>query len=73
MTQQNDSIRRQGRQAMFVIIFAFTGWMAFNFIGGQAGWDARYVFLADFATLAALTWALIVLVRIWRARQSEGN
>ncbi|MBB5515718.1 hypothetical protein FHS89_001738 [Rubricella aquisinus] len=58
---------------MFVIIIAFSAWVVLNLIGGQIGLDARYAFLADFAALAALAWALIVLIRIWLKRQSEGN
>ncbi|WP_184010687.1 DUF5337 family protein [Rubricella aquisinus] len=73
MKGQDDSTRRQGRQAMFVIIIAFSAWVVLNLIGGQIGLDARYAFLADFAALAALAWALIVLIRIWLKRQSEGN
>lgn len=59
---------------MFVIIGSFSAWMALNlFLGEALGLTARWIFLADFAVLAALLWAMIVLVRLWRARREEGN
>ena len=42
-------------------------WMAAQWLGGQLGWEARYVFLFDLAALAAFLWALVVTYRIWRA------
>jgi len=44
-------------------------WMASQWIGGQIGLAARFAFLFDLAALAAFAWALIVLIRVWRARQ----
>ena len=69
VTNRNDNTRvRQGRQAFFVIIGTVILWVAINLAGGPLGIPARFVFLADFAALAAFLWALIVLVRLWRAR-----
>jgi uncharacterized membrane protein len=66
--RNDDSQRRQGRQAFFVIIATVIAWVAINLAGGPLGIPARFVFLADFAALAAFLWALIVLIRLWRAR-----
>jgi hypothetical protein len=44
-------------------------WMASQWIGGQIGLAARYAFLFDLLALAAFAWSLIVLFRVWRARQ----
>ncbi len=35
-------------------------WMAAQWLGGQLGWESRFVFLFDFAALAAFAWSLIV-------------
>ncbi len=44
-------------------------WMGLQWLGGQLGWQARFVFLFDLAALAAFVWALVVTYRIWRQRQ----
>lgn len=44
-------------------------WLAAQWIGGQMGWETRWVFLFDFAALAAFIWATIVIVGLWRARK----
>ncbi|SOH95385.1 hypothetical protein SAMN06273572_11059 [Monaibacterium marinum] len=71
--ERNTSLKRQTRQAAIVIIVGFLGWMGFQLVGGLTGIPVRFAFLADFAMLAALVWALFVLVNVWRARRSEGD
>ena len=44
-------------------------WLALQWLGGQYGWAARWVFLFDLAALAAFVWAMIVTVGLWRARK----
>jgi hypothetical protein len=44
-------------------------WMGAQALGGAMGWEVRYVFLFDFAALAAFLWALVVTYQIWRGRQ----
>ena len=74
MDEKRDaSLRRQTRQAAIVIIVGFLGWMAFSLFGGAMGLPVRFAFLADLAMLAALAWALFVLINVWRARRSEGD
>jgi hypothetical protein len=46
-------------------------WMGGSWIGGTLGLETRYAFLFDFAALAAFLWALIVLYKAWRARQTK--
>lgn len=60
---------KQARLAAIVIFATMVLWMASQWIGGQIGLAARYAFLFDLAALAAFAWALIVLFRVWRARQ----
>ena len=67
--------RINGRQARLVaIVLAATMvlWMGAQFLGGRLGLEARFVFLFDFAAIAALIWALVVTWQIWR-RQSAGD
>lgn len=74
MNEERDaSLRRQTRQAAIVIVVGFLGWMGFSLAGGALGLPVRFAFLADLAMLAALAWALFVLVNVWRARRSEGD
>jgi hypothetical protein len=48
-------------------------WVGAQALGGQMGWDARFVFLFDMAAMAAFLWALIVTYQIWRMRREEGK
>jgi hypothetical protein len=60
---------KQARLAAIVIFATMILWMASQWIGGQIGLAARFAFLFDMIALAAFTWSLIVLFRVWRARQ----
>jgi hypothetical protein len=60
---------KQARLAAIVIFVTMILWMASQWIGGQLGLEARYAFLFDMIALAAFAWSLIVLIRVWRARQ----
>lgn len=60
------------QQASIVIICAMVLWMAGSALGGYLGLAPRFAFLLDLACLAAFAWALVVLLRVWRARQSNG-
>ena len=61
----------QARQAAVVIAATMVVWMGAQWLGGQLGWQARFVFLFDLAALAAVVWALYVTFRIWRMRQEN--
>ena len=61
----------QARQAAVVIAATMVVWMGAQWLGGQLGWQARFVFLFDLAALAAFVWALYVTFRIWRMRQEN--
>lgn len=62
---------RQSRMVALVIAGTMVLWMGGQWLGGQRGWDGRYVFLMDFAALAGFFWALVVTFQIWRARQTD--
>jgi hypothetical protein len=58
-----------GRHVAFVLAGTMVFWMGAQWLGGEMGWDTRYVFLFDFAAIAAFVWALVVTYQIWRGRQ----
>ncbi len=60
---------RQARLVAFVIAGTMILWMGAQWFGGEIGLEARYVFLFDFAAIAAFLWALVVTYQIWRNRQ----
>jgi hypothetical protein len=60
---------KQARLAAIVIFVTMILWMASQWIGGQLGLETRFAFLFDMIALAAFAWSLIVLIRVWRARQ----
>lgn len=62
-------LARQARTVAFVIAGAMLLWMGAQWIGGWIGLETRFVFLFDFAALAAFIWALVVTYQIWRKRQ----
>jgi hypothetical protein len=64
-------LSRQARLVAIVLAATMVIWMAAQWLGGQLGWEARYVFLFDFAALGAFLWSLIVTYRVWRARRSN--
>ena len=66
------SQRKQLRLAGAVIIFVMVGWFGASALGGALGLPVRFAFLIDLAAMAAMIWALVVLYRLWRARQSDG-
>ena len=71
MRRPDDDERAQGAQARLaatVMAGTMLLWMGAQWLGGEMGWEARYVFLFDLIALAAFTWALAVTWRLWRNR-----
>jgi hypothetical protein len=64
-------LARAARARLVGIVLAGTMvlWMGAQWLGGQLGWETRYVFLIDLAAIAAFVWALVVAYQIWRGRQ----
>lgn len=60
---------RQSRLVGIVLAVTILAWMGVQWLGGQFGWETRFVFLADLAAIAAFLWALVVTYQIWRSRQ----
>lgn len=69
-TERKDmALARDARLVAVVIAATVVLWLGAQWLGGQAGWDARYVFLFDMAAIAAFVWALVATWRIWRRAQ----
>ena len=58
----------QARLAATVMAGTMLLWMGAQWLGGEMGWEARFVFLFDLMALAAFTWALVVTWRLWKNR-----
>ena len=69
--KQERAHARQIRQVAVVLVATMVLWMFFSWAGGFYEWPPRFAFLFDFAALAAFAWALIVSVRLWRARRNN--
>ena len=63
----SDPNRRKARVASIVILVAMAGWMGASKIGGMIGLPIRFAFLFDFAAIAALIWAMVVLFQVWKS------
>ena len=61
----------QVRLIALVAAGAMLGWMGFQWLGGQMGWPAKYILLADLSAAAAFIWVMVAALRIWRRRQGK--
>ena len=64
--ERQQALAREARMVAVVLAAAMLLWMGVQWLGGQMGWEARFVFLFDLAALAAFVWSLAVTWRIWR-------
>jgi len=74
MKQDNDkdaADAKQGRLAAIVIAGSFVLWLVAQQIGGALGLPVKYAFLIDLCALAALFWALVVSLQLWRRRREN--
>lgn len=64
-------LKRAAQARMVGIVLAGTIilWMGAQWLGGQLGWETRFVFLFDLAAMAGFIWALVVTYQIWRGRR----
>ncbi len=73
MTEQNNEGLRKARTASIVICCTAVLWLGLQYFAGQLNLAGRYAFLFDFAALAALFWAMVVLYQVRRARTAENT
>ncbi len=62
---------RKARTASIVICCTAVLWLGLQLFAQQLNLAGRYAFLFDFAALAALFWAMVVLYQVRRARITE--
>ncbi len=62
---------RKARTASIVICCTAVLWLGLQLFAQQLNLAGRYAFLFDFAALAALFWAMVVLYQVRRARVTE--
>ncbi|MGJ8615959.1 MAG: DUF5337 domain-containing protein [Sulfitobacter sp.] len=64
------ALARKGQTVGLVIAATMLLWLAVQWVGPALGLPSRYVFLFDFAALAAFIWAMVVIFQMWQARQA---
>ncbi len=64
---------RKARTASIVICCTAVLWLGLQLFAQQLNLAGRYAFLFDFAALAALFWAMVVLYQVRRARIAENT
>jgi hypothetical protein len=68
---QDKALARKGRMVGLVIAVTMVLWFLANMAGPSLGLPGRYALLFDFAALAALFWAMIVIYQMWQARRGQ--
>jgi len=68
---QDQALARKGRMVGLVIAITMVLWVIANFSVAKLGLEMRYSLLFDFAALAALFWAMVVIWQMWQARQAD--
>ncbi len=72
MSEQRDkALAKKGQTVGLVIALTMVLWLIANLAGPQLGLPGRYALLFDFAALAALFWALVVIYQMWQARRAD--
>ena len=72
MSEAEDrALARKGRTAGLVIAVTMCLWLAMQWAGPALGLPGRYALLFDFAALAALFWAMVVIYQMWQARAAS--
>ena len=64
---------RKARTASIVICCTAVLWLGLQLFAQQLNLAGRYAFLFDFAALAALFWAMVVLYQVRRARTAQAT
>ena len=57
---------RTGKTAALVVAGAGLLWLVAQWLGGELGVPIRYMVLIDLFAMAAMAWAVIVGVSLWR-------
>ncbi|MCV6584933.1 MAG: DUF5337 domain-containing protein [Marinibacterium sp.] len=71
-TELEQAIARKGRHIAIVIAASMVLWLAVQLVLGPAlGLPGRYALLFDFAALAALIYAGVNILQLWRMRRDS--
>lgn len=72
MSEQSDkALAKKGQTVGLVIAITILLWLISNLAGPMLGLPGRYALLFDFAALAALIWAMVVIWQMWQIRQDD--
>ena len=69
--QEDRALAKKGQTVGLVIAITMVLWLIANFAGPQLGLPGRYALLFDFAALAALIWAMVVIWQMWQVRRDQ--
>lgn len=65
------ALARKGQTVGLVIAVTMVLWIAAQWVGPALGLPGRFALLFDFAALAALIWAMVVIFQMWQARRAS--
>ncbi|WP_283966306.1 DUF5337 domain-containing protein [Tritonibacter sp. AK171] len=69
---QDKAIAAKGRHISLVIAGTMVAWLILSLLIGPAiGLPGRYALLFDFAALAAMIYAGVNIIQLWRMRQNS--
>ena len=70
--EQDKAIAAKGRHISLVIAGTMVAWLGLSLLIGPAiGLPGRYALLFDFAALAAMIYAGVNIIQLWRMRQNS--
>ncbi len=69
--QEDKALAKKGQTVGLVIAITMVLWLIANLAGPQLGLPGRYALLFDFAALAALIWAMVVIWQMWQVRRDQ--
>jgi hypothetical protein len=69
--ERDTALAKKGQTVGLVIAITMVLWLIANLAGPQLGLPGHFALLFDFAALAALFWAMVVIWQMWQARQAE--
>jgi hypothetical protein len=74
MSQSGDkALARKGQTVGLVIAITMLLWLGAQTVGPMMGLPGRFALLFDFAALAALFWAMVVIYQMWQARRQQND
>lgn len=69
--QSHDKTTKAGQRAALIIAGLGVFWLCAIMAGNHFGWSQRTRALVDLAVLAGFGWAIWIVIKIWRDRQTD--